>query len=112
MVQMRDRRTDRQTECSALITPNDAANWQFSLPTPWQSGALPGAFIRELLNCLLVDLTSVSDAKDIGSLLEVDTEHVELLLGGNCPGGTVIDSHGMSGQAMLLLQLGVEQVQS
>lgn len=110
-----DRQTDRQIQCSAFINPNGVAKWQIPKLTrgpQFVISVLPGAYIWQLLDGLLVDLPSVSDAKDVGSSLEVHTEHVQLLLRRNGLSGTVVDSHCMSGQAMLLLQLGVEQVQS
>lgn len=66
-------------------------------PTPYQ--VTGGRY----LNGLLVDATSVGDAIDLSSPLDVDVKHIILLGWLHCPGSTIIHSHGMAGKAPLLL---------
>lgn len=63
------------------------------------------------LNGLLVDAPGVGDPVDLSCPLDIDVEHVVLLGGLHSPGGPLVHGHGVPGQAPLLLQLRVQQVQ-
>ena len=68
--------------------------------------------MRQYLNSLLVDGPGVGDAVDLGGSFDVDVEHGMLLPGAHRLRGPFIDGHGMAGQAVLLLQLGIQKVNS
>lgn len=72
---------------------------------------LPPATPMGHLDGLLVDAAGVGDAVDLGRALDVDVEHVVLLGGLHGPGGALVHGHGVPGQAPLLLQLRVQQVE-
>lgn len=62
------------------------------------------------LNGFLIDGSCVSDTINLCCPFDVDVEHLMALLWLYSRGGSLIHSHGMSRQTVLLFQLSVQQV--
>ena len=71
---------------------------------------LPRLALGQHLDGLFVDLAGARHAVDLGRFAQVDVEDLKLFLLVDSADGPVIDGHSVARHPVLLLQLGVQQV--